>query len=199
MCSISDFQLTIFNSDPTEIPIGLPDITELYIEHCPNITEIPFYPHLTALYVIDCPNIKKIRYSTQDGCPTQNSFLNLEKLYIEHCPNITEIPVLDSLKYLNCSNCDSLTELVINKELEYLDCTNCPILKKISVKGDLCNLRILRCSDCPLLSEIPSNKDMSIFGTNSNLLPINKKIRMTQVLTGIIYTIMIGIGMYYSN
>jgi len=99
---------------------------------------------------------------------TQEEFLvilsknkNITRLNCSHCYLLTEIPVVEGLKYLVCHLCDHLTKISVIKGLIHLDCGFCPMLTEVPV---IESLKKLYCYHCDLLTKIPNIKNIEVVG-----------------------------------
>jgi hypothetical protein len=76
----------------------------------------------------------------------------LKWLYCVGCTSLTEIPVIEGLKYLWCKGCTSLTEIPLIEGLKYIRCSGCTSLTEIQV---IEGLEVLDCSGCEWVNQNP--------------------------------------------
>jgi hypothetical protein len=110
---------------------------------------------------------------------------------------VKEIPVIPSLKILDCSGCPFIREIPDIPELQELECENCPLLEKIPLISGLKTLEVVNCPlikeipaipeleelfiyDCPLIEEIPHIDTISslhIGRTNIKAIPLFSRLK----------------------
>ncbi len=94
---------------------------------------------------------------------TYNIFINykdlnrISNLYINNCPNLNMIPIIDKLYSLTISNCSNITFILINTKLKYLTVLNCYNLNNIPITD---SIKILKIINCP---QLKNNYELSNF------------------------------------
>ncbi len=95
-----------------------PNVDEITIKHCPNLTSIPaFPPTLRFLHIHDCPALTQLPEFPDNG--------NLIIVSIKNC-GLTSLPTLhDGLMWFTCNNCPIGEVAVLPGTLEKLMLRNC--------------------------------------------------------------------------
>ncbi len=109
-----------------------------------NIDDIYNYEFIKLDTLITNENIDKI-------FSDPNVRQNIKHLDCHGCSEITYIPILPNLKYLNCSM-TPIKYLSSYENLEKLECNSCEILEHIDTMPSLLKLK---CCDCYILKTIP--------------------------------------------
>jgi len=141
------------------------NITELDLNKCQTIKEIPILPNLQKLDCYECKNIKEIP-----------NLPNLQRLVCSNT-DIKEIPHLSNLQQLICSNTD-IKEIPYLSNLQQLICYECKNIKEIP---NLPNLQELNCSNTeikkiPILHNLQILRyDIGYFNDFIGFYPFNNK------------------------
>lgn len=143
-------------------PVFPMHLTELFLDNCTNLIEIPALP--PGLVTLSCNNtaisslpslphtLKKLYCSFISSlvelptlCHTNLERLECKKLSIRFLPNLP-----DTLLFLDCSQNENLIVLpsVLPPDLRDLDCSSCPLLTIIPILPSL--LRNLTCFGCSI-------------------------------------------------
>ncbi|XP_050118393.1 putative disease resistance protein RGA3 isoform X2 [Malus sylvestris] len=140
---------------------GCTSLRELTIDGYNGFTSILSGLHsctsLRTMVIHDCRNLR-----TLSGHGLQTP-VSLEKIEIQHCPNLEAIPSLDnltSLTILNIMRCDGLISLPSGlaycTSLTHLLVSYCPNLEDIPSLDNLTSLTELIIGDCDGLTSLPS-------------------------------------------
>jgi len=148
-----------------ELVRQMPYLQKLDCFSCKNITEIPFINTLRYLDISLCYNIRrfhlvnklqtlKCRSLGMIRLDLPVSIINLDCSW---CINLTELPYLPFLSFLNCSGCISVSNINSYPELRSLMCSGCSF-NKIPLQP---KLQDLFCSGCPNLTNIETQPNVS--------------------------------------
>lgn len=74
------------------------------------------------------------------------------------CPNVTIIPHISGVLFIDCRNCPSLTT-ILQKDLCELYCINCPMLSDITQVQSVYRLTL---AICKLIKDVPNIKNLEV-------------------------------------
>ena len=122
-----------------------------------------------------------------NGCTNLTEIPNIEELgwlNCSYCPKITKIPHIEELLQLDCNGCTSLTEIPDSKGLKSLYCRGCTSLTKLP---DI-RLEWLNCEECPWIPQQNNEYKENI----SNLITLQRwvkvKLKKLKLKQALLYT-----------
>lgn len=173
--TISDYQGLHF---PNWVA-SLVNLVSIAFEGCRRCEKLPAIGKLPFLKVLELKKMEALKYLDDEEHENEDSFPCLEKLVINDCPNVIELPFIPKLKSLRLEGFEDMISLSDDmfhnvKGMEELQVCGCPNLRCLpDVLRNLEALKSLVIVDCDLV-KVSCEKDVGMDWSKIAHLPYIK-------------------------